>query len=96
MKTIHRFPLNFIGDTIRKIPKSAALLSVTMHPSNEPMLYCIVEQGDPEFVEIVVRGIMTGEDFEMEELGLTHFMGTLNRGQWVSHFFIVSDERINQ
>lgn len=96
MKTIHRFTLNFIGDTVLKIPKSAVLLSVTMHPSHEPTLYYIAEQGDQEFVEIVIRGIMTGEDFEMEELGLTHFMGTLNRGQWVSHFFIVSDERINQ
>lgn len=94
MKTIHRFALKFIGDTVVTLPKYAEILSVTMHPSGQPMLYAIVEQGEPATVPIIIRGVMTGEDFTMEELssnGDIDFLATLNSGQFVSHFFYTKD-----
>lgn len=90
MKTIYRFPLRFIGETELELPKSAQVLSLTMHPCGQAMLYCVVDEGDKEKRKVIVRGIMTGEGFDLEDLG-THsiFLGTHNSFDgFVSHFFI--------
>lgn len=93
MKTIHRFPLRFIGDTELDLPKSAQVLSLTLHPNGQSMLYCVVDEGDTNKRKVTVRGIMTGEGFELEELGrVPFFLGTLNSlDGFVSHFFITED-----
>ncbi|WBF79274.1 hypothetical protein IACHDJAJ_00035 [Aeromonas phage vB_AdhS_TS3] len=90
MKVIFRYPLKFIGDTNIKIQKNHTILSITVHPSGQPMLYCVVEDREPADIEISVRGIMTGEGFEWEDLGpFSRFLGTLNNdGGFVSHFFV--------
>ena len=99
MKTIHRFPLRFIGDSELILPKSAQVLSLTLHPNGQAMLYC-VDEGDTDKRKVVVRGIMTGEGFELEELGRApFFLGTLNSldslDSFVSHFFITEDTKFH-
>ena len=46
---------------------------------------------------MVVRGIMSGEGFELEELGnASLFLGTLNNiDGFVSHFFITEDTQLH-
>ena len=97
MKTIHRFPLMFIGDSELSLPKSAQVLSLTLHPNGQAMLYCVVDEGDTDKRKVVVRGIMTGEGFELEELGRAPlFLGTLNNiDGFVSHFFITEDTQLH-
>lgn len=97
MKTIHRFPLRFIGDTDLELPKSAQVLSLTFHHSGQAMLYCVVDEGDSDNRKVVMRGIMTGEGFELEELGKApFFLGTLtNFDGFVSHFFITEDTKFH-
>ena len=77
--------------------KSAQVLSLTLHPSGQAMLYCVVDEGDTDRRKVVVRGIMSGEGFELEELGNTPiFLGTLNNiDGFVSHFFITEDTQLH-
>lgn len=88
MRTIYKYPLSTVEYQTLSLPQGAEILSIQVQ-NGKPMLWAVVDTTSPPIEKWTLRICGTGCPIEGGDLG--EYLGTIQLGCYVWHFFVVDE-----